>query len=100
MADYPHGPATGCTDTSRQAAAAISSVTAQVQREVLFAIRERGSLGLTCCELARRLGRERTTVQPRTSELRKLGLIRDSGQRRANPNGKRAIVWTATGGAE
>ena len=38
---------------------------------------------------------ERTTVQPRTSELKLLGLIEDSGERRRNRNGKRAIVWVA-----
>jgi DNA-binding MarR family transcriptional regulator len=92
---YPFFPGARPVDTSIAAAIAMSGVTARVQRAVLLAIRERGPLGLTCCELAERLGMERTTVQPRTSELRRLGLIRDSGQRRFNPNGKRAIVWVA-----
>jgi hypothetical protein len=96
MADtYPYIPGWKGAETSHAAAIAMSGVTARVQRAVLLAIRERGPTGLTCCELAQRLGMERTTVQPRTSELRRLGLIRDSGQRRFNPNGKRAIVWVA-----
>ena len=49
----------------------------------------------TAPELALALQLERTTVPPRTSELRKLGRIIDSGQRRLNPNRKRAIVWVA-----
>jgi hypothetical protein len=36
---------------------------------------------------------DRWTIQPRTSELRGEGLIRDSGQRRRNATGKLAIVW-------
>jgi len=92
---YPFTPALGKTDTSAEAAASIEAVTARLQRAVLLAIRERGALGLTSHELAVRLGLERASVQPRTSELREMGLIRDSGQRRRNPNGKRAIAWVA-----
>jgi hypothetical protein len=38
---------------------------------------------------------DRWSIQPRTSELKRKGLIRDSGQRRPNCTGKKAIVWTA-----
>jgi predicted transcriptional regulator len=92
--DYPDGPALGRTDTSAEAARSISSASGRIQRMVHLAIAEVGARGLTSDELAERLGMERSTVQPRTSELKLLGLIRDSGQRRPNRNGKRAIVWT------
>jgi hypothetical protein len=36
---------------------------------------------------------DRWSIQPRTSELRRKGLIRDSGKRRQNATGKSAIVW-------
>lgn len=98
MADrYPFVPAHGQTDTSALAAASLDSVTARIQRAVLFAIGEVGARGLTSHELAVRLGMERTTVQPRTSELKEMGLICDSGIRRPNPNGKRAIAWIRKG---
>jgi predicted transcriptional regulator len=102
MMAYPHAPAEGRTDTSADAASSIRTLTARVQRAAYHAIAEMGSHGLTTDELAARLGMERTTVQPRTSELRRLGRIIDSGQRRHNRNGKRAIVWTspAAGGAQ
>ncbi|SFR97551.1 hypothetical protein [Sphingomonas jatrophae] len=96
MADagnYPHAPAPGWTDTSADAAASLEGVTARLQRMALRAIRRAGRRGLTAHELATTLHLERTTIQPRTSELRRLGRIIDSGQRRFNPNRKRAIVW-------
>jgi len=92
---YPYAAATGRTDTSAAAAASIQTVTARVQRLVLGAIQSSGGYGLTAHELATTLNLERTTVQPRTSELRRLGCIKDSGRRRLNPNRKRAIVWVA-----
>ena len=92
---YPDVPGHRGTDTSIAAATAIAPVSARIQRMVLLAIAEVGSRGLTAEELATRLSMERTTVQPRTTELRRRGLIDDSGQRRRNRNGKSAIVWTA-----
>jgi hypothetical protein len=38
---------------------------------------------------------DRWSIQPRTTELCRKGLIRDSGQRRRNATGKLAIVWIA-----
>ena len=93
---YPESAAPGRTDTSAEAATSIEPVTARVQRLVLTAIREAKLSGLTAHELASQLGMERTTTQPRVSELRRLGRVIDSGRRRANANGKRAIVWVAS----
>jgi DNA-directed RNA polymerase specialized sigma24 family protein len=97
---YPSGPGCADTDTSREAGEAIDRVLGPLQGMVRAAIVEAGENGLTSHELAVKLGVERTTCQPRTSELRILGKIKDSGQRRPNPNGKRVIVWVAIGGAE
>jgi DNA-binding Lrp family transcriptional regulator len=52
-----------------------------------------GPHGATTNEIAERLGIDRGSVQPRTSELKLFGVIEDSGQRRFNRNGKAAIVW-------
>lgn len=62
---------------------------------VLAAVTEAGPVGLTADEVAARLELDRWSVQPRTSELRRLGLIGDSRQRRRNVTGKRAVVWVA-----
>ena len=59
-------------------------------------IRDAGAHGLTADELSARLDMNRWSIQPRTSELRRKGLILDSGQRRPNGSGKLAIVWTAS----
>lgn len=40
-------------------------------------------------------GLPRYSLQPRFTELRKAGLIRDTGERRFNASGARAIVWHA-----
>jgi len=100
MDSYPHIPGTKGTDTSIAAAEFMKDIAAPIQRAVMRVTIAAGSRGLTAHELSVSLGMERTTVQPRTSELRRLGKIKDSGQRRANPNGKKAIVWVATGGAK
>ncbi len=94
---YPETPGHRWVDTSIEAAAAIESHCGRLQRMSLRGIREAGEAGLTTDELADRLNVDRGSIQPRTSELKLLGLICDSGQRRRNANGKRAIVWTVTG---
>lgn len=45
------------------------------------------------CALA---GYPRYSLQPRFTELRKAGAIRDTGLRRRNTSGANAIVWRAT----
>lgn len=95
MSGYPDAPGHRNVDTSVQAAVAITPSLGRLQRMAEMAIREAGSLGLTADELAARLDMDRWSIQPRTSELRRKGRIRDSGQRRLNRTGKRAIVWVA-----
>jgi hypothetical protein len=92
---YPHGVGHRGVDTSVAAAASITTVSGPIRRKVYFAIGEVGERGLTSYELAERLQIEHGTAQPRTSELRRLGLIRDSGVRRLNSHGRNAIVWVA-----
>jgi hypothetical protein len=79
---YPGTPGHRFMDTSMAAAASIAKVTGSMQRMVYHAICEVGARGLTSDELADRLRIDRGTLQPRTSELKLLGLIRDGGQRR------------------
>lgn len=96
MSTYPDAPGHRHVETSITAAADLAPKLGRLQRLALAAIREAGWLGLTADELASRLNMERYTVQPRTTELKLKRLIRDSGQRRANSTGKKAIVWVAS----
>ena len=95
MTAYPDAPGHRRVDTSIAAANALAPKLGRLQRMAALAIRDAGANGLTADELALRLDMGRWSIQPRTSELRRKGLIRDSGQRRPNSTGKRAIVWIA-----
>lgn len=95
MSTYPDAPGHRNVETSVAAADAIAPKLGRLQRMAERAIRDAGWLGLTADELAARLEMDRYSIQPRTSELKRKGLIRDSGQRRPNCTGKLAIVWIA-----
>jgi DNA-binding MarR family transcriptional regulator len=92
--EYPDAPGFRDTDTSKAAAEAVAPKLGRLQRMALAAIKDRGPFGLTADELADALGLDRYSIQPRTSELRRKGLIVDCGLRRRNSSRKRAIVWT------
>jgi hypothetical protein len=96
MGEYPDFPGHRGVETSVQAAQDLAPKLGRLQRVAEKAIREAGGAGLTADELAARVGLDRWSIQPRTSELRRKGVIRDSGLRRPNGTGKKAIVWTAT----
>ena len=93
MSIYPDAPGHRHVATSVAAADALAPRLGRLQRMAQTAIRDAGSEGLTADELAARLGMDRWSIQPRTSELRRKEMIRDSGQRRPNATGKMAIVW-------
>lgn len=95
MSTYPDAPGHRNVDTSIAAANALAPKLGPLQRVARAAIRKAGEHGLTADELAARLKMDRYSIQPRTSELRRKGLIRDSGLRRPNRTGKLAIVWIA-----
>jgi hypothetical protein len=93
-AKYPDAPGHRGVETSIEAAEAIKPKHGPLQRLTLDAIASRGAFGLTADECAEVLGLDRWSIQPRTSELRKQARIVDSGLRRRNATGKKAIVWT------
>lgn len=93
MSTYPNSPGHRGVDTSVAAADDIAPSLGRMQRMVEMAIRGACAHGLTTDEIAVKLDMNRWTVQPRTSELRRKGIIHDSGQRRPNVTGKMAIVW-------
>ena len=95
MSTYPLEPGHRNVETSVAAADALAPQLGRLQRMAETTIRDAGAHGLTADELAARLDMDRWSIQPRTSELKRKGLVRDSGQRRPNSTGKLAIVWVA-----
>lgn len=92
--DYPHNAGYQRTDTSYAAAKSIDAKT--LQGKVLASIRRAGSTGLNLDELVTVSGIDRHSCQPRTSELRAQGLIKDSGLRRELASSRKGICWVAT----
>jgi hypothetical protein len=50
---------------------------------------------MTADEVADFVGESLLTIRPRMTELKRLGLLRDTGARRANASGRQAVVWEA-----
>jgi hypothetical protein len=93
MMTYPDAPGHRNVETSIAAAEALAPKLGRLQCLAQSAIRNAGVQGLAADELASPLQLDRWSIQPRTSELKRKGLIRDSGDRRRNATGKLAIVW-------
>ncbi|WP_294328283.1 hypothetical protein [uncultured Sphingomonas sp.] len=82
-------------DTSREAAEMVAPMSNRL-RAIVHGILFDHPKGLTVDETCHLAGFPRYSLQPRFTELRKLGSIRDTGERRFNESGARAIVWRAT----
>jgi hypothetical protein len=88
-------------ETSAAAAADITPELSRLRRMAFEAISRRGPLGYTSEELADAVGVPRVSIQPRTSELFRLGQIAKSQQKRRNASsGKMARVWVLPAYAE
>lgn len=90
---YPEVPGHRGIDTSVEAAGSVAPNVNRLRQMVLTAVTAAGPVGATVIEICDRTGLDRFTCQPRTTELRQLGLIADGGVRRANPSGRNAIAW-------
>ncbi len=86
---YPQVAGYKRTDTSREAAASIDAGT--LRAKVLRAIRDLGPLTADQCAVS--LNLSILSIRPRCTELRELGRLRDTGERRPNISGRNAIVW-------
>lgn len=91
--DYPHGAGHRGVDTSVEAAVVINDKLPMLQGQVFATIASAGERGMTGDEIAAALGWEKWRVRPRTSELRRMRRIIDSGQRRKSDAGVSSIVW-------
>lgn len=90
---HPDVPGHRGVDTSIAAAEDLAFKLGGLQRLAHRAIAAHGPSGLTVDELGEVVDSPRWSIQPRTSELKRKGLIVDSGLRRRNCTGKAAIVW-------
>lgn len=56
--------------------------------------------GLTGSQVAEKMDAWLYSVKPRLTELERMGLVRDSGERAKNDRGRQEIVWQITGRGE
>ena len=66
---------------------------ARLQTSVLETLRTRRTHGATTDELEKALHLSHQTCSPRVLELRKKGLVVDSGRRRLTRSMRKAVVW-------
>lgn len=89
---YPQQPGFKRRDTAEEAAIGIASGAPRLRQLCLDMLARSGAM--TADECASRLGIDKLSIRPRFSELANLSKIADTGQRRLNSSGKRAIVWS------
>ena len=94
QAPYPRTPAHSKDDTSIAAAEAMRLRAGNLRAKVLEHLKQKP---MTVHECARAMNETVPSTQPRFSELRAMGLIEDSGERRQNDSGRAAIVWKVCG---
>lgn len=88
---YPEAPGYRDTDTSQAAAEAIKPKVSVLRGMVLDALAVRP---MTTMEIAHHCKQRYEGIQPRSSELKEMGLIEDSGERGISRDPRRsAIVW-------
>jgi len=94
-ASYPASPGFKDRQTSREAAGAIEGRAPTLRDRCAGVVRQRGLQGCTADEAAELLGETILSIRPRFTELVRMGLIEDSGERRSNAPGRRAKVMIA-----
>jgi hypothetical protein len=92
MTWYPDAPGHRGIGTSVEAADLIAPFSSRLRQLVYRTLWEHPG-GLTVDELCAMVGYPRYSLQPRFTELKHASLIRDTGRRRFNQSGARAIVW-------
>lgn len=93
MSKYPYEPGHYGSDTAAAAAVSMLNAAPYIAGKVLAEVASSGPAGRTGDEAAKPLGVDKYAVRPRLAELRQRGDIVDSGRRRTNESGRKAIVW-------
>ena len=91
---HKHGP-----DTEQLA---LEFVAPKLSGRRLTALQSLASVhpGLTGSQVAEKMDAWLYSVKPRLTELERMGLVRDSGERAKNDRGRQEIVWQITGRGE
>lgn len=89
---YPDVPVAKTDGTSQEAADAIADRAPTLRDQALAILREEA---LTADEVAARMDCRIWSIRPRITELKLLGLVADTGERRLNISGRRAEVVRA-----
>lgn len=95
---YPLVPGAKAGGTSAEAAEAMKPSAGTLRAFCLSLLDAVGSL--TADEAAAGLKESPLSIRPRFSELHALGQIIDTGERRLNASGRRAIVWRCSFSAD
>ncbi len=91
---YPHCPGVkSMDDTTAKAALDIEGRATTLRNKVMAILSHHP---LTADECAEKMGESILSIRPRLSELRLVGKIVATGERRKNASGKSAIVWQVT----
>lgn len=91
---YPESPGYKTGGTSQDAAEEIADRAETLREQIKDRLRVKAS---TTDEMALHLGESILSIRPRFSELRAVGDIAWTGDRRKNASGKMAKVWRAVG---
>lgn len=89
---YPAVPGSAPIDTSEEAAESMRESAPTLRAKALEVLRRSPA---TADEVAKALGETVLAIRPRITELFKMGRIEDTGERRTNTSGRRAVVWMA-----
>ena len=79
-------------DTSRAAAQSVAEQAKTLRAQVVWAL-VRARRPMAAEELAQAMGLETQQVAKRLSDLRRLNMLSDSGQRFVNSSGRSAVRW-------
>jgi hypothetical protein len=82
-------------DTSREAAASVAPKLTRVQKEVLAFAASCGFGGFTDTDIEAQFASTRSTYRTRRAELRAMGYLEDTGQRR-KVDGSNRVIWRIT----
>jgi predicted ArsR family transcriptional regulator len=88
---YPNVPGSAPIDTSEDAAESMRESAPTLRAKALEVLWQFGPA--TADEIAAKLGKAVLAIRPRVTELFKMGEIEDTGSRRRNASGRRAVVW-------
>lgn len=92
---YPTQPGFKSEGTSKAAAESMRPTAATLRAQCLALVKFTPGDGMTADEVARAMRESVLSIRPRITELNKLNLIIDTGERRLNASGRRAVVWKA-----